>query len=82
MTELSERKRDILRRVVEVYVATGQPVGSKGLVERGGLGVSASTVRYELAELRSARTAGGVDELALTHLGRFLGGGVTAELLT
>ena len=48
---LSERQRDILRLVVEEYVATGQPVGSKTLVERAGLGVSPSTVRYELAEL-------------------------------
>src|SRR5881275_2546777 len=48
---LSERQRDILRRVVEEYVATGQPVGSKTLVERAELGVSPSTVRYELAEL-------------------------------
>src|SRR5262245_23642047 len=53
MAELSERKREILRRVVEDYVATGEPVGSKGLAERSGLGVSASTVRYELAELES-----------------------------
>jgi heat-inducible transcriptional repressor len=53
MTELSERKREILRRLVEEYVATGQPVGSKGLAERTGLGVSSSTVRYELAELES-----------------------------
>jgi len=48
---LSERQRDILRRVVEVYVAAGQPVGSKTLVERAGLDVSSSTVRNELAEL-------------------------------
>jgi heat-inducible transcriptional repressor len=48
---LSERQRDILRLVVEEYVATGQPVGSKALVESTGLGVSPSTVRYELAEL-------------------------------
>ncbi len=48
---LPERQGDILRRVVEEYVATGQPVGSKTLVERAGLGVSPSTVRYELAEL-------------------------------
>ncbi len=48
---LSERQRAILRHVVEEYVATGQPVGSKTLVERAGLGVSPSTVRYELAEL-------------------------------
>ncbi len=50
-TELTVRQRDILRRVVESYVATGQPVGSQGLVERSGLNVSSSTVRSELAEL-------------------------------
>ncbi len=48
---LSERQRDILRLVVEEYVATGQPVGSKTLVESAGLDVSPSTVRYELADL-------------------------------
>jgi heat-inducible transcriptional repressor len=53
MSEISERKRDILRRVVEEYVATGEPVGSKALVERAGLAVSPSTVRNELAELES-----------------------------
>src|SRR6266516_4167148 len=51
MLMLSERQGHILRHVVEEYVATGQPVGSKYLVERAGLGVSPSTVRYELAEL-------------------------------
>jgi heat-inducible transcriptional repressor len=49
--QLSARKREILRRVVEEYVATGQPVGSRMLVERSGLEVSPSTVRGELAEL-------------------------------
>jgi heat-inducible transcriptional repressor len=53
MSEITERKRDILRRVVEEYVATGEPVGSKTLVERSGLPVSPSTVRSELAELES-----------------------------
>jgi heat-inducible transcriptional repressor len=53
MSELTDRKRDILRLVVEEYIATGEPVGSKGLVERTGLAVSASTVRNELAELES-----------------------------
>ena len=51
--ELSERKREILRLVVEEYVSTGQPVGSKGLVGDGRLKVSSSTVRYELAELET-----------------------------
>src|SRR5262249_33529311 len=47
------RQRDILARVVEAYIATGQPVGSRYLVERAGLRVSASTVRNELAELEA-----------------------------
>lgn len=51
--ELSPRKREILRRVVEEYVATGQPVGSKALVERASLDVSSSTVRSELFELEA-----------------------------
>src|SRR5262249_51334502 len=48
---LSERQREILRRIVEEYVASGQPVGSKTLVERAGFVVSPSTVRAELADL-------------------------------
>jgi heat-inducible transcriptional repressor len=49
--DLTERQREILLRVVEEYVATGQPVGSKNLVERAGMRVSPATVRAELAEL-------------------------------
>jgi heat-inducible transcriptional repressor len=48
---LSDRQRRILRLVVEEYVTSGQPVGSRYLVESAGLPVSSSTVRYELAEL-------------------------------
>src|SRR5712691_11510355 len=50
---LTPRQRAILASVVQDYVATGQPVGSKLLVERAGLTVSPSTVRNELAELES-----------------------------
>jgi heat-inducible transcriptional repressor len=48
---LSERQREILRRIIEEYIADGQPVGSKTLVERAGFDVSSSTVRAELADL-------------------------------
>ncbi len=51
--DLTDRQREILRRVVEEFVATGQPVGSRSLVEGGGLPVSPSTVRSELAELET-----------------------------
>jgi heat-inducible transcriptional repressor len=49
--ELTQRQEEVLRRVVADYVATGQPVGSKSLVERAGLPFSASTMRNVLAEL-------------------------------
>lgn len=51
--KLSERQREILRNVVEEYVSTGQPVGSKNLVQRGAMTVSSSTVRADLAELEA-----------------------------
>jgi heat-inducible transcriptional repressor len=51
--ELTSRQQGILRRVVEEYVATGRPVGSKALVERAGMEVSPSTVRSELADLEA-----------------------------
>ena len=50
---LTLRQWQILRRVVEEHVVSGQPVGSKTLVERAGLPVSSSTVRNELAELEA-----------------------------
>src|SRR3982750_644975 len=51
--ELTPRQREILRWVVEEYVASSQPVGSKTLVARSGLKASPSTVRAELAELEA-----------------------------
>jgi heat-inducible transcriptional repressor len=50
---LTARQRDVLARVIEEFVATGQPVGSRHLVEQTSLGVSPSTVRNELAELEA-----------------------------
>src|SRR5579884_4260585 len=51
--QLTPRQEEILRLVVEAYVTTGQPVGSKALVEQGRLAASSSTVRAELADLES-----------------------------
>ncbi len=49
--DLSERKRRILRAVVETYIATAEPVGSKAVIEASGLRVSSATIRNEMAEL-------------------------------
>ncbi|BCB84420.1 heat-inducible transcriptional repressor HrcA [Phytohabitans suffuscus] len=48
---LDDRKLDVLRAIVEDYVATQEPVGSKALVERHQLGVSPATVRNDMAVL-------------------------------
>ena len=46
-----DRRLAVLRAIVEDYVATDEPVGSKALVERHRLGVSPATVRNDMAVL-------------------------------
>jgi heat-inducible transcriptional repressor len=48
---LEERRLAVLRAIVEDYVATHEPVGSKALVERHHLGVSPATIRNDMAAL-------------------------------
>jgi len=48
---LSERKKQILKAVVNDYVLTAEPVGSNALVKRHKLDVSSATVRNEMSEL-------------------------------
>ena len=49
--EISERKKKILAAVVDEYVLTAEPVGSKAIAQKAGLGCSSATIRNELAEL-------------------------------
>jgi heat-inducible transcriptional repressor len=51
---LDDRKAAILKAIVRNYVRGGEPVGSKRLVEECSLGVSAATVRAEMAALEEA----------------------------
>src|SRR5690349_14439968 len=46
-----ERRLAVLRAIVEDYVQTSEPVGSKSLLDRHQLGVSAATVRNDMAAL-------------------------------
>ncbi len=46
-----ERRLEVLRAIVEDYVASREPVGSKALVERHSLGVSPATIRNDMAAL-------------------------------
>ena len=51
---LNARSREILRLVVDAYVETGEPVGSRTLSRRLGLGLSAATIRNVMADLEEA----------------------------
>lgn len=48
---IDERRLAVLRAIVEDFVATSEPVGSKSLVDRHRLGVSPATVRNDMAAL-------------------------------
>jgi heat-inducible transcriptional repressor len=48
---VSVRRLEILRAIVDEYVATQEPVGSKSIAARSGLGISPATIRNEMAVL-------------------------------
>ena len=48
---VSERSLEVLRAIVQDYVASREPVGSKSIVERHSFGVSAATIRNDMALL-------------------------------
>lgn len=54
ISELTERGREIFRVVVEGYLESGQPVGSKTLASEGMLNLSPASIRAVLADLETA----------------------------
>ena len=51
--DLGERKQKILTAIIEAYIQSGEPVGSKTVVEKLDNAVSSATIRNEMAELSS-----------------------------
>lgn len=51
MAELTDRQRQLLKAVIELYVKTGEPVGSENIEKSYHLGVSPATIRNEMARL-------------------------------
>ena len=49
--ELSERKKKVLRSVVDLYIRTAEPVGSKAITELPDMNYSSATIRNEMAAL-------------------------------
>ena len=50
---LSERKKQILKAIVDAHIENGEPVGSKYLTQGGRFSYSSATIRNEMAELES-----------------------------
>ena len=48
---LTDRRQQVLRALIEEYIAHALPVGSRTIVEHYGLGVSSATVRNDLSAL-------------------------------
>ena len=51
--ELTERKKKVLRSVVDLYIRTAEPVGSKAITELPDMNYSSATIRNEMADLTS-----------------------------
>ena len=51
--ELSDRKKLILKEIVEAHIKLGEPVGSKYLMQEASIPYSSATIRNEMAELES-----------------------------
>src|SRR6476619_7947291 len=47
----ADRRLEVLRAIIEDFIATNEPVGSKPLADRHNLGVSPATVRNDMAVL-------------------------------
>ena len=49
--DLSERKQKILQAVIDEYLGTAEPVGSRVISKKNELGLSSATIRNEMADL-------------------------------
>jgi heat-inducible transcriptional repressor len=54
ITELSERSREIFRQIVDTYVETGEPIGSRTIARRADQRLSPATIRNVMADLEDA----------------------------
>ncbi len=49
--DLSDRKRKILQAIIDEYIGTAEPVGSRAISKKENLGLSSATIRNEMADL-------------------------------
>jgi len=71
ISELNQRSREIFRHIVDAYVATGEPVGSRTISRRLGMALSPATIRNVMADL---------EELGLLYAPHTSAGRIPTEL--
>lgn len=49
--ELGDRKRNILRAIIDDYIETAEPVGSRTIAKKYDMGISSATIRNEMSDL-------------------------------
>ncbi len=49
--DLNDRKRKILQAIIDEYIGTAEPVGSRAISKKENLGLSSATIRNEMADL-------------------------------
>lgn len=52
-SELDERKRKILKAIIQTYLDTGEPVGSRTISKYTDLNLSSATIRNEMSDLKN-----------------------------
>ena len=67
--ELTNRKKRILRAIVEIYIATAEPVGSKAVAQQAGLDISSATIPITLDEMVKAGALHPGDKVAMVGFG-------------
>ena len=70
ITVLSDRKKKILQLIIEDYIETAEPVGSRSIARKYNLGISPATIRNEMSDLELL----GYLEQPHTSAGRPVGG--------
>ena len=51
--DLTDRKKRILRVIIDHYIESAEPIGSKTIAESSGLDISSATIRNEMADLEA-----------------------------
>lgn len=66
---LTERQRMILTAIVDDYIRSAEPVGSRSISKRGDVGYSPATIRNEMADLEELDSSSSlIPQQAVYHL--------------